>query len=110
MSKPRGKIINEQPGVFSIAPTYKETRDQLGVCAKRRPSVYVTITQHAAFTFRDVLFLCIAEGPNLVTLDVFAAEVTERPILVNHERLAGINQHLGNRILAHASQTRNAAN
>jgi hypothetical protein len=63
----------------------------------------------AFLIFRDILFLGIAERPNLVALDMFAGEVFKNPILIFGTSLTEIGQELNNRVLGNARHSAGSA-
>ena len=86
-----GEVVNKAVGRLLVAAINTVSRDQFGVGAKCGPGIYVPEPERAAILGRDVLFLCIAEGPNLIALDALALEVGKCAVLVNSTGIAKLN-------------------
>jgi hypothetical protein len=60
--------------------------------------------------WRDILFFSIAEGPNFITLDLIAGEISESPILILCTGFTEIHQEFNNTILSNACHSTRCPN
>jgi hypothetical protein len=62
-----------------------------------RPSPDVAVREILPFCGRDVLLLCVAEGPNFIELQTAAGQIAQRLVLVLAACLAYVYQQLHDR-------------
>jgi|SRR5688572_12846472 len=110
IGKTRLEIVNEFVGRPFVAPVYLVGNDQLAVGAKRGPRPNVAKAEFAAQIEGNVLFLRVAEVPNLVALDANGFDVADMPQVVALARAAYVIKQLEDGPLGGASDSGGCAN
>ena len=77
---------------------------QLAVGVERRPSPEITRPVRGALGVSYVLFLCVAEGPDFIALNLGRLHVHDQVVVHPHARLARILQQLRDGVDRHVSQ------
>ena len=103
VGQPSGQVVHEVLGIPSIARAHAPAGNQFSVRTNCGPRPHVTIAKLAAKFFRHILFLRIAELPNLIALDSpFASgKLAKRLVLILRTCLSDPCKQLENRVLCH---------
>ncbi len=110
ISKTAGQIVHKSLGGLRSPRAESERGNQFSIGINRNPRPNVSISELAAQLFRDILFLRVAELPNLVALNSLAGQVAERLVLIFRARLTNSCQQLKNGILSNPSHADGCAN
>jgi len=82
MCKTRFQIINEGFGSVTIPIAHQPERNKLGIGTSGRPCPHIPISELTLLVVLYVLLFGVAKGPNLVTMDVLARQVSHDTVLI----------------------------
>jgi len=96
------QIVNELIRSARVACADVPARNQLCVGVNRRPRPHIAVTPLAFLFFRYVLFLGVAEAPNLIALNLGARQIAQRLTLVRGTGRAEFDKKILNRSAMHS--------
>jgi len=102
MGETASKITDKVTGALGVLSADKPRGNQFGFGVERNPSPHVTVAKLTTFARRQVLFLAVAERPNLVELQVFARQIFDRQMVEQFTRPTEFNQQLAHGVLGRA--------
>lgn len=104
-----GQIFHEGDGASSIATGDKVGRTQFGVSVDSDPRPHIAVAELPFLLSRHVLFLRVAEVPNLVTLYALALEPAHGTVVELSAHRSDLFQQRENRSLRDASHAAGSA-